>query len=212
MGRCARWGALVVSPSFLSKALPSGAPLPELPVRRAVVAARGRLSREEVATVYRELRSPLGAFLRRQNVALEDVEDVVQEAFVRLLAQGHEDLQLENVRYWLFRVAHNLAIDRQRAKWKNFLEPQADFDTVLAAVPSPAFNPEKDFSDREQWQVVKQNLAKLTPLQRRAIRLRIAGLSYKAIARRLNATAPSIAELVRRGLKRLGTHVRGGES
>jgi RNA polymerase sigma-70 factor (ECF subfamily) len=185
--------------------------LPGLPATAMAGLRRGPFSRDQVADFYRELQSPLSAFLRRQNLSAEDAEDIVHESFVRLLSQAPEDLHEDNVRYWLFRVAHNLAIDRQRAQWRS-AESDIDFDLVLAAVPSPAGNPEKFLFDREQWRLVKYNLARLTPLQRRAIHLRITGLSYKAIARRLNGTAPSIAELVRRGLKRLGEHVRSCEA
>lgn len=140
------------------------------------------------------------------------MEDLVQETFVRLLSHGPEDLRAENARYWLFRVAHNLAIDRQRSGWRNLLDSQVDFDMLLLVRPGPHFDPEKIYLDREQWQVVQDNLAKLTPRQRHAIHLRITGLSYKAIARQLKGTSSSVAELIRRGLKRLGETSAGSKA
>ena len=169
------------------------------------------ISEDEIAAFYIELRPSLCASLRRK-LPLEDVEDVVQEAFVRLLSHGPENLNSDNLRYWLFRVAHNLAIDQQRSGWKYLLDSQADFDLLLSAAPSADYNPEKIYSDSEQWQAVQDNLAKLTPRQRLAIHLRITGLSYKAIAQRLKSTTRSIAELVRRGLKRLGAQARSCET
>jgi RNA polymerase sigma factor (sigma-70 family) len=142
--------------------------------------------------------------LRRWKLPPEEVEDLVQETFVRLLSHGPADLKAENTRYWLFRVAHNLAIDRQRSGWSNLLDSRANFDMLLSDHPSPDFDPEKIYLDGEQWRVVQDNLAKLTPRQRHAIHLRITGLSHKAIANQLNATTNGVAELIRRGLKRLG--------
>jgi RNA polymerase sigma-70 factor (ECF subfamily) len=174
---------------------------------RQVAAAKPRsfaFTQDQIAAFYLELRSPLFASLRRWNLPDEEVEDLVQETFVRLLSYGPEDLKTENVRYWLFRVAHNLAIDRHRSGWRYLLDSQAEFDTFLSAHPSPNFDPEKVYLASEKLQIVQDNLAKLTPRQRHAIHLRISGLSYKAIAYRLKGTTSSVAELIRRGLKRLG--------
>ena len=168
------------------------------------------ISEDEIAAFYIELRPSLCASLRRK-LPQEDIEDVVQEAFVRLLSQGPENLNSDNLRYWLFRVAHNLAIDQQRSGWRYLLDSKVDFDLLLSEAPSADFNPEKIYSDSEQWQAVQDNLAKLTPRQRLAIHLRITGFSYKAIAQRLKSTTHSIAELVRRGLKRLGAQVKNCE-
>ncbi len=154
--------------------------------------------------MYVELRAPLNASLRRWQLPVEEMEDIVQDTFVRLLSHGPEDLTAENARYWLFRVAHNLAIDRRRSGWWNSLDFEADFDLLLSTQPSPHFNPEKIYLDHELQRTVQSNLAKLTPRQQHAISLRIVGFSYKAIADQLKGTSNSVGELVRRGLKRLG--------
>jgi RNA polymerase sigma factor (sigma-70 family) len=164
----------------------------------------GAIPHDRIADYYVELRSSLRSSLRRWKLPDEEVEDLVQETFVRLLSHGPEDLNAETARYWLFRVAHNLAIDRRRSGWRNLLDSQTNFDVFLSARPSPNFDPEKIYLQREQWRIVQENLAKLTPRQRHAIRLRITGYSYKAIAVQLQGTTNSVAELIRRGLKRLG--------
>jgi RNA polymerase sigma factor (sigma-70 family) len=164
---------------------------------------------EQIATFYQELRSPLSASLRRWRLPAEEVEDLVQETFVRLMSHGPEDLDADSARYWLFRVAHNLAIDRQRSGWRSLLDEQTDIDLLLTTYPSARFDPEKTFLDREQWRIVQSNLAKLTPRQQYAIYMRISGLSYKAIAHQLNGTTNSVGELIRRGLKRLGENGNG---
>jgi RNA polymerase sigma factor (sigma-70 family) len=164
----------------------------------------GAHRRDQVAALYLELRAPLTASLRRWKLPAEEVEDIVQETFVRLLVSGPEDLKAENTRFWLFRVAHNLAIDLQRSGWRNLLDSQANFDLLLSAHPSPDSNPERIYLNQEQWELVRDNLARLTPRQQHAIHLRIVGFSYKAIAHQLKGTTNSVGELIRRGLKRLG--------
>lgn len=166
----------------------------------------GSFRQEQVAAFYLELRAPLSASLRRWKLPAEEVEDIVQETFVRLLVSGPEDLKAGNTRYWLFRVAHNLAIDLRRSAWRNLLDSQAKVDVLLLAHPHPHSNPEKIYLAQEQWQMVRDNLAKLTPRQQHAICLRIIGFSYKAIAHQLKGTTNGVGELIRRGLKRLGAN------
>lgn len=151
-----------------------------------------------------KLRSPLSASLRRWKLPAEEVEDIVQETFVRLLSHWPDHLSVEDARFWLFRVAHNLAVDRCRSGWNNRLDAQADFDVLLSARASPHFDPEETYLQREQWQLIQDNLTKLTRRQRHAIYMRITGLSYKAIAHQLKGTTNGVGELIRRALKRLG--------
>jgi RNA polymerase sigma-70 factor (ECF subfamily) len=183
------------------KISPSYFPVPPVAVAKPRPVA---FPRDQIAAFYLELRAPLCASLRRWNLPAEEVEDIVQDAFVRLLSHGPEDLKAENARYWLFRVAHNLAIDRQRSGWRSLVDSRADFDLLVSVHPSPNSNPEKIYLHSEQWRVVQHNLAKLTPRQRHAIHLRITGFTYEAIAQQLKGTTSSVAELIRRGLKRLG--------
>src|ERR1700677_4809012 len=152
----------------------------------------GSFRQDQVAALYIELRAPLSASLRRWKLPAEEMEDIVQDAFVRLLSHGPEDLKAENARYWLFRVAHNLAIDRHRSGWRSLVDSRADFDLLVSVHPSPNSNPEKIYLHSEQWRVVQHNLAKLTPRQRHAIHLRITGFTYEAIAQQLKGTTSSV--------------------
>src|SRR5579883_1466021 len=67
----------------------------------------------EATTLYRELRKPLLRYLVCLGLSADEAQDVVQDAFLTLhrhLASGGSD---ENIRGWLFRVAHNQARNRQ---------------------------------------------------------------------------------------------------
>jgi RNA polymerase sigma factor (sigma-70 family) len=176
-----------------------------LPARPAAVAKPQSVTirQDQIAAFYVELRSALCASLRRWKLPDEEVEDLVQETFVRLLSNGPEDLKAEAARYWLFRVAHNLAIDHRRSGWRSLLDSQANFEMMLSVCTAANCDPETIYLHGERWRVAQGILARLTPRQQTAIRLRIAGLSYKAIAHQLKSTTKSVAELIRRGLKRL---------
>ena len=69
----------------------------------------------EATTLYRELRKPLLRYLACLGLSADEAQDVVQDAFVSLhrhLASGGSQ---ENIRSWLFRVAHNGARNRQHS-------------------------------------------------------------------------------------------------
>ena len=69
----------------------------------------------EATTLYRELRKPLLRYLVSLGLSSDEAQDVVQDAFVSLqrhLAAGGSQ---ENIRSWVFRVAHNQARNRRTA-------------------------------------------------------------------------------------------------
>jgi RNA polymerase sigma-70 factor, ECF subfamily len=74
----------------------------------------------EATTLYRELRKPLLRYLVCLGLSGDEAQDVVQDAFLilhRHLASGGSQ---ENIRGWLFRVAHNQARNRQNRYDRNF--------------------------------------------------------------------------------------------
>ena len=67
----------------------------------------------ETTALYRDLRKPLLRYLVCLGLSNDEAQDVVQDAFLSLqrhLAAGGPQ---ENIRSWLFRVAHNHARTRQ---------------------------------------------------------------------------------------------------
>ena len=156
--------------------------------------------------LYLVLRPSLVANLRQKGLSVEDLEDVIQEAFLRLIHRAPKDLQPDSVRYWLLRVAYNLVIDLRRSEQNCFLDTRVVFDHVISAIPSKAFNPEELYLYSEKWQSHEFEISPLTPRQRQAMHLRISGLSHKDIAAHLKTTIHNVEELIRRGLKRLARH------
>src|SRR5229473_5839650 len=89
----------------------------------------------EATTLYRELRKPLLRYLVCLGLSNDEAQDVVQDAFLTLhrhLAAGGSQ---ENLRGWLFRVAHNQARNRQKRYDRNF---SAGSDGELDAISQEA--------------------------------------------------------------------------
>lgn len=58
--------------------------------------------------------SELRNYLRHRSRDPHQVEDLLQEVFVKAMQQGKQFCQLENSRAWLFRVARNALVDQFR--------------------------------------------------------------------------------------------------
>src|ERR1700681_2003496 len=85
----------------------------------------------EATTLYRELRKPLLRYLVCLGLSADEAQDVVQDTFLNLhrhLAAGGSQ---ENIRSWLFRVAHNGARNRQHSYDRRFGKPlDPDLDSI----------------------------------------------------------------------------------
>jgi hypothetical protein len=67
-----------------------------------------------VGEVFVVLRDPIYRYVFSTVRNAGDAEDLTQEAFIRLLRDLRKGHAIENVKAWLFRVAHNLVIDFSR--------------------------------------------------------------------------------------------------
>src|SRR5262249_52789410 len=72
-----------------------------------------------IAAIYETLRGSVYFYLLASGLPCADADDLTQESFIRLHALFRCGHRVENVRSWLFRVAHNLRIDRVRTcEWR----------------------------------------------------------------------------------------------
>ena len=112
-------------------------------------------------------------YLRRLTGSRQQAEDLTQETFLKLHVQLTESAPPDNVRAWLFRVATNLARDRQKSQIRSLVRE-------LAHAPS---NLPVDFRAQvEQRQQVSRTLARLTPRMRQVLLLHAEGFRYREIA------------------------------
>src|SRR5438105_14919564 len=77
----------------------------------------------EATGLYRELRKPLLRYLVCLGLSNDEAQDVVQDAFLSLHRHLVSGGSQENIRSWLFRVAHNRARNRQNSYDRRFGAP-----------------------------------------------------------------------------------------
>src|SRR5580698_6547439 len=91
---------------------------------------------EDVISLFDQFRDPLLRYLSGFGLALQDSEDVIQEVFLSLFRHLRGGKPRDNLRGWLFRVAHNLAL-KQRGRVRRDFEMHATGAEELAVDPGP---------------------------------------------------------------------------
>src|SRR5580692_4854773 len=73
-------------------------------------------TRERIIDLYDHLRPSLRAYLCCLGMSSDQAEDVIQDTFLRLVRHRFERGEGDNLRAWVFRVAHNLSMDVHRSQ------------------------------------------------------------------------------------------------
>ena len=69
----------------------------------------------EVISLFDELEGRLSAYVLSFGLTVHDAEDIVQETFFSLFRHLQLGRSRRNLRGWIFRVGHNLALKRRSA-------------------------------------------------------------------------------------------------
>jgi len=158
-----------------------------------------------VVHVYETLRTPVYQYLAASFGDPAEAEDMTQETFLRLYVHwaSGKTIADDRLRSWIFRVAHNLAIDRTRgAKFIRELACE-EYRSVVLQVPDSGKDPEETLLDRERFNAVRNGLALLSGQERRCLYLRAEGFCYREIAEILNITSSSVTEFLRRAMRKM---------
>lgn len=163
------------------------------------------LAQAEFEELIKDIRPELHRYVTRMVGSVIDAEDVVQEALVK----AYNSLSLltaeSNLRGWLFRIAHNKAIDHLRRDKDQPLE-------LLDEYLSPA-EPDQPLEEKELATLALSVFVKLAPRQRSCVILKdVMGYSLAEISEFLNATVPEIKAALHRGRTRLRELARNVET
>jgi RNA polymerase sigma factor (sigma-70 family) len=116
-------------------------------------------------------------------------QDLAQESFLQLHRTAWGTLPPGEARFWLYRVARNMAINEFRRTHTRYRL----FDRVVEAMRPAARNPEQEFETRERKELVLEMLQTLPEDQRTALLLREQEqLSYREIGQVLNISESKV--------------------
>ena len=134
-------------------------------------------------------------------LAAQDGEEILQEVFLSIFQHLSQGKPRQNLRGWLFRVAHNLALKR-RSKMRRDLELSEE-SSDAEAVPDPRPNPEDRLVNSQTQQHVLAVVRALPALDRRCLFLRAEGLRYREIAAILDISLGAVSLSLARALERI---------
>ena len=153
----------------------------------------------EVTTLYRELRKPLLRYLVCLGLTSDEAQDVVQDAFLSLQRHLASGAAQQNIRGWLFRVAHNQARNRQTSYHRRFgeaLDGEMDFQADDAT-------PEQSVLKKEKFRGLRAAIRLLTESERECLLLRAGGLRYREIGEVLGLATSTVGDTVERAIRKL---------
>ena len=155
----------------------------------------------ELLALAEKLRPELHRYCARLMGSVIDGEDVVQDTFARAFAALDELEESAPMRAWLFRIAHNRALDLLRGRAIRAAEPiEAAHAVADPAIPDPV----EVMMQREAIETAVSRFSELPTMQRSVVILKdVLDQSLDEIAAMLDLTVNAVKAHLARGRARL---------
>ena len=149
---------------------------------------------EEIAQA---LRPKLHRYCARMAGSAIDGEDIVQDALLKAIEAFPRDVSIANPEAWLFRIAHNTALDflRRRVRLEAVVVRQVEEDIA---------DPEDQVTRRQVAAMGLRPFMRLSPAERSSVILMdVIGYSLSEIGEIIDVTIPAVKAALHRGRTRL---------
>jgi RNA polymerase sigma-70 factor (ECF subfamily) len=160
-----------------------------------------------VMELFEQFRSSLLRYALSFGIPVHDAEEIVQEVFLALFRHLQSRGSRRNLRGWIFRVTHNLALKQRVANQRTAdRRPQsqaASGDNVVEELCDPAPNPEEHLSGVQRRRLLLAVVDALPRADQSCLRLRAEGLRYREIASVLGMSLGAVSISLTRSLARL---------
>ena len=157
---------------------------------------------EEVIHLFALFRNPLLRYVISLGLSRQDGEEIIQEVFLALFRHLRAGKSRANLRGWIFRVAHNLALKQRMANKKSQTLLDDDEEVTLRQ-PDKAPNPEQHAASHQRWRRMQAILRALPEQDRYCLYLRAEGLRYREIASTLGISLGAVSLALARSLARM---------
>jgi RNA polymerase sigma factor (sigma-70 family) len=148
-----------------------------------------------------ELRPALHRYCARLMGSVIEGEDVVQDTFARAFVALDESQEAPPLRAWLFRIAHNRALDLLRSRAIRAAEP---IEAAREIVDPESPDPEEILMRREVVETAVSRFVELSIVQRSVVILKdVLDQSLEEIATLLDLTVNAVKGHLARGRARL---------
>jgi RNA polymerase sigma factor (sigma-70 family) len=148
-----------------------------------------------------DVRPELHRYCARMTGSVADGEDIVQDTLARAYYLLPEMEEVPAFRPWLFRIAHNRALDHLRSYGARMGEP---LEAVQDSAVDPAPDPGDDIARQQAVQAAVSRFVELAPAQRSCVILKdVLGHSLDEIGGLLELSMPAVKAALHRGRLRL---------
>src|SRR5579862_2539208 len=124
---------------------------------------------EEVVGLFDQLQDRLLRYLLSLGLPAAEGEEIVQETFLALFQHLQRGKPRHNLRGWLFRVAHNLALKKRQKDRRDFQNGADSGAAPEDSVIDPAPNPEDRFATNQMQRRLMAVLNALPEQDRRCL-------------------------------------------
>ncbi len=149
--------------------------------------------------MFHELRQDVYRYLLTLGLHPPQAQEATQEVFLRLYVTLRKNVDVQNPRAWIFRVAHNYGL-KVRAQQQSLRAFDPELETRLVASEDSA---ETKLIDKERRLRFHRAVENLSEQQKRCLFLRLEGLRYTEIGATLGISASAVGEFMRRAIARL---------
>jgi RNA polymerase sigma factor (sigma-70 family) len=157
--------------------------------------------RAELLALAGELRPELHRYCARLMGSVIDGEDVVQDTMARALAALDEIKEMPRLRPWLFRIAHNRALDLLRSRALRQAQP---IEAAVEVADETSADPMEVLMRQEAVETAVSRFAELPLLQRSVVILKdVLDESLKDTAELLGLSVDAVKAHLARGRARL---------
>lgn len=163
----------------------------------------GSKLRKSIVDLYDSIRPGLFAYLISLGLDRNHAEDIIQESFLKLIQHQLNKRDDQDLRGWVFRVAHNLAVNLHYSAYHRLSDSIRAEEPFLTRVMDSSLTPEELVIKKEELSRIQAAMSRLTQQQRYTVLLRAEGLRYREIAEVLGISTQRVTELVQRALARL---------
>ena len=161
---------------------------------------------KSLGPTYERLRTSLMRYTSRYFRKTHEIEDVVQEAFVKVLeAQG--DTTIRSIDAYLFRTARNIALNTIGKYDYKLTETLGDL--ILETDIAPSSTLEEQYESQQQFELFCESLVDLPDRCQQAFVLRrVYGFSQAEIAERMDISVNTVEMHLAKGVVRCERYMR----
>jgi RNA polymerase sigma-70 factor (ECF subfamily) len=168
----------------------------------AALSAKPSEIEREVMDLFEQFRNSLLRYALSFGLPMHDAEEVIQEVFLSLFRHLQLGRSRKNLRGWIFRVAHNLAL-KQRYANQRWCDKAASDWTTAEEQSDPSPDPEEQMSSAQRQRRLLAVVHALPEADQGCLRLRAEGLRYREIASALGMSLGAVSISLTRSLARL---------